>query len=442
MADHDTRSAGNAARCFSAETRTTLDRIVAGAELNAVRRLLADRALSRAELLDRSEDQGELGLLGGMAFLAKDLFDVAGLPTTAGARIKADDAPASRDATLIEQLERAGAILVGTTNMDAFAYGFSTENAWTGRTLNPHDVARMAGGSSGGSAAAVAAGLVPLALGSDTNGSIRVPASLCGIYGLKPTHGRLSVSGMFPFADSFDDPGPFAANLTGIMSFWSVVTGEAVNDLERPLSAARLVGWFADRLDPEVEAAITGLCASIGAVQRDWDAAEAARSGAFLMTAAEGGALHHDALAKNADGFDPAIRDRLLAGTFIPARDYIDARALMTIMRDDLDALFGGHDILITPATPATAPVFDRPVVRHAGSEHPARSHLGIFTQPITFLGLPAMSVPLRRPGLLPLGAQIIARPGRETDLFAFASQLERAGLTGVSPPPSNRTTQ
>ena len=431
------RTACDPARCFVREIRTTAERITAASGLNAVTRLLADRAISRAELLDGCQEQGAPGPLAGKPFLAKDLFDVAGLATTAGARVKAGDAPAPRDAALIAHLEQAGAILVGTTNMDAFAYGFSTENAWTGRTLNPHNPAHMAGGSSGGSAAAVAARLVPLALGSDTNGSIRVPASLCGIYGLKPTHGRLNARGMFPFADSFDDPGPFASNLADITSFWSVATGEPLDERERSLSAARLVGWFADRLDPEVETAIAELCASIDAGERDWEDAEAARSGAFLMTAAEGGALHHDALAQDAEAIDPAVRDRLLAGTLIPARDYIDARRLMKLMRDDLDRLFGGHDILITPATPATAPAFDRPVIRHAGAEHPARSHLGIFTQPFTFLGLPAMSVPLRRPGRLPLGAQLVARPGREAELFAFAAQLERAGLTGVSLPPS-----
>ena len=144
------------ARCFVREIRTRLDRITAVSGLNAVTRLLADRAMSRAELLDGCQEQGALGPLAGKPFLAKDLFDVAGLATTAGARVKAGDAPAPRDAALITHLEQAGAILVGTTNMDAFAYGFSTENAWTGRTLNPHDLAHMAGGSSGGSAAAVA----------------------------------------------------------------------------------------------------------------------------------------------------------------------------------------------------------------------------------------------------------------------------------------------
>lgn len=439
MAEQESsRTACDPARCFVREMRTTLDLITTASELNAVTRLLADRAMAHAERMDGYQEQGALGPLAGKPFLAKDLFDVSGLATTAGARVKAGDAPAPRDAALIAHLEQAGAILVGTTNMDAFAYGFSTENAWTGRTLNPHNLAHMAGGSSGGSAAAVAAGLVPLALGSDTNGSIRVPASLCGIYGLKPTHGRLNARGMFPFADSFDDPGPFASSLADIKSFWSVATGEPLDERERSLSAARLVGWFADRLDPEVETAIAELCAAIDARERDWEDAEAARSGAFLMTAAEGGALHHDTLAQEAEAIDPAVRDRLLAGTLVPARDYIDARRLMTLMRDDLDRLFGGHDILITPATPATAPTFDRPVIRHAGAEHPARSHLGIFTQPFTFLGLPAMSVPLRRPGRLPLGAQLVARPRREADLFAFAAQLERAGLTGVSLPLSS----
>lgn len=420
---------------IAARTEATLDQIAAAnPQLNALTRLLTDRAMATAKRLVPAHDRP--GSLVGMPFVVKDLFDVVGLPTTAGAEVRAAALPAARDAVLIERLEAAGAILVGTTNMDAFAYGFATDNAWTGLTRNPHDLRRLAGGSSGGAAAAVAAGLVPLALGSDTNGSVRVPASLCGVYGLKPTHGHLPSGGMFPFVASFDDPGPFAASLTHLRTFWTLATGQRVELERRPLRAARLGGWFAEGLSPDIEAAITNLCEAIGNIAVvEWDEAEAAQSGAFLMTAAEGGALHHTALTRDARRYDPAIRDRLLAGALLPARDYIDARTLMDRMRGDLDAIFGAHDILITPATPSTAPRAEHPVVAVRGTDYLARSHLGLFTQPITFLGVPALSVPLWRPGLLPLGAQLVARPGRETDLFAFAERLEEAGLIGVSPP-------
>lgn len=156
----------------------------------------------------------------------KDLFDVAGLPTTAGSAVRAAAPPASADAEAIRRLRAAGAVLTCTLKMDEFAYGFATVNATHGTTRNPHDPARLAGGSSGGSAAVVAAGLVPFALGSDTNGSIRVPASLCGLYGVKPAHGSLPAAGTYPFAESFDDIGPFAASLDDLTLVWSVLRGE------------------------------------------------------------------------------------------------------------------------------------------------------------------------------------------------------------------------
>ena len=214
-----------------------------------------------------------------------------------------------------------------------------------------------------------------------------------------------------------------------------LVAGVDAEAVTRPLNAARLIGWFADCLPVEIETAIDDLCAAIAAPSIEWREAEAARSGAFLITAAEGGALHKETLAAKADGYDPGVRDRLLAGTFVPEADVADARKLMAHMRADLDRIFAGNDILITPATPATAPLIDAPTITLGDMIYPARSHLGLFTQPITFLGVPALSVPLKRPGRLPLGAQLIARPGREADLFAFAAMLEAKGFTGVTPP-------
>src|SRR5262245_52396138 len=168
--------------------------------LNAFTAITADRARARAQALDDKRKQGRpLGSLAGVPFAAKNLFDIAGLPTLAGSKLNRDLPPAKRDATLITRLEAAGAVLVGALNMGEYAYDFTGENIHDGPSRNPHDPARMTGGSSGGSGAAVAGRLVPLALGSDTNGSIRVPASLCGVFGLKPTYGRLSRARTFPF---------------------------------------------------------------------------------------------------------------------------------------------------------------------------------------------------------------------------------------------------
>lgn len=176
--------------------------------LNAYTAVTAERALAEADALDAARRRGETtGSLAGVPYGVKNLFDVAGLTTLAGARILADNPPATRDAELVARTARAGGLLTGTLNMDALAYGFTTENSHYGATRNPHDPARTTGGSSGGSAA----GLVPLALASDTNGSIRVPASFCGIFGLKPTYGRLPRTGSFPFVDSLDHLGPLAS---------------------------------------------------------------------------------------------------------------------------------------------------------------------------------------------------------------------------------------
>src|SRR5580704_10577455 len=179
--------------------------------LNAFTAVVAERARARARAIDAARARGEpLGPLAGVPFAAKNLFDVAGLATLAGSKINRERAPATRDATALRRLEAAGAVLVGALNMGEYAYDFTGENVHYGDCRNPHDRSRMAGGSSSGSAAAVAGGLVPLSLGSDTNGSIRVPSSFCGIFGLKPTYGRLSRAGTFPFVASLDHVGPLA----------------------------------------------------------------------------------------------------------------------------------------------------------------------------------------------------------------------------------------
>ncbi len=179
--------------------------------INAFTAVTAERALAEAAAVDAALGAGrDPGALAGVPFAVKNLYDVAGLATIAGSRIDRDRPPAARDAALVRRLSAAGAILVGALNMDEYAFGFSTENTHHGPTRNPHDPSRIAGGSSGGAGAAVAASLVPLALGSDTNGSIRVPAALCGIFGLRPTFGRLSRAGMRLFAASLDVGGPFA----------------------------------------------------------------------------------------------------------------------------------------------------------------------------------------------------------------------------------------
>ncbi|MGA7486627.1 MAG: amidase family protein, partial [Xanthobacteraceae bacterium] len=199
--------------------------------LNAFTAVLAERAREKAASIDAERAQGRaLGTLAGVPFAVKNLFDIAGLPTLAGSKINRDRAPAARDATLIARLEAQDAVLIGALNMGEYAYDFTGENVHDGPSRNPHDTTRMTGGSSGGSGGAVGGGLVPLALGSDTNGSIRVPSSLCGTFGLKPTYGRLSRAHTFPFVASLDHVGPLARSARDLALAYDAMQGHDRDD--------------------------------------------------------------------------------------------------------------------------------------------------------------------------------------------------------------------
>ena len=404
-----------------------LRRIKASGDLLAVTRCLAERALREAAAVDATVARGQdPGPLAGVPYGVKDLFDVAGLPTTEGAaRLEFAD-PAQHDAVAIARLQAAGAVLVATLNMDEFAYGFVTDNARWGITRNPHDRACFAGGSSGGSAAAVAGGLVSFALGSDTNGSIRVPASLCGVFGIKPSHGSLPMAGVYPFVHSLDDIGALTRTAADLALVDAVVRGgaEAASDTGGG-HAALLGGWFARNLTPEMRDALAAL-APLPTVEVSGVAQ--ARSAAFLITAHEGGTLHAPALRQAALSYDPATRDRLIAGAALPAAIHAEALAVRDRFAAQFQALFDRFDILIAPVVMGPAPRIDRPTVVIGGEDKPARANLGLFTQPISFLGLPVVTVPLVVPGM-PLGIQLIGAKGRDHNLIAFAAELERKGL-------------
>ena len=400
----------------------------------AVTRVLSDEARAQARAVDAKVAAGiDPGPLAGVPFGVKDLFDVAGLPTTAGAAMLADAPPARTDAEAVRRLKVAGAVLIVTLNMDEFAYGFATVNAAYGTTRNPHDTARLAGGSSGGSAAAVAAGMLPLTLGSDTNGSIRVPAALCGVYGLRPTQDALPMEGVYPFVDSFDTIGPFAASLADLKLAWQVLGGkDSGEDAGR---VAMLGGWFAQDLSPDMAAGMQALAQHLGTPTVELPDVARARSAAFLMTAAEGGARHLAELRRRPLAFDPATRDRLIAGAMLPAPAYLAAQRFRDRFRTAAARLFDRYDVLLAPVSNEAAPTIADPTLTIGGRKVPARAHLGMLCQPISFIGPPVIAAPLLRPGKLPLGVQLIGRPGSEAALFRFAERLETAGLTGVTLP-------
>lgn len=404
--------------------------------IGSVTRVLETRARHEAAAVDALVAAGtDPGPLAGVPYGVKDLFDVAGLPTTAGAAMRADAPAAATDAEAVARMRSAGAVLVATLNMDEYAYGFATINAAFGTTRNPHDRDRLAGGSSGGSAAAVAAGMLPLTLGSDTNGSIRVPAALCGLYGLKPTHGALPMAGVYPFVESFDDIGPFAGSIAELELAWRVLGGCA-DAAPATLRVARLGGWFARNCSDEVAAALDGVSGHLGGLPTvALPDVDLARSAAYVMTAGEGGARHLPELRRRPLAFDPGTRDRLIAGAIMPASFYVAAQAFRARFRAAATTLFAHHDVLIAPCVGDIAPPIADPLVTVDGARVPARAHLGLFTQPLSFIGLPVIAVPLRRHGAMPLGLQLVAAPGGEAALFALARTLEADGVIGASVP-------
>src|SRR5258705_1539558 len=305
--------------------------------LNAFTDVTADRARAKARAVDAAVAAGKnAGPLAGVPFAVKNLFDVQGLSTRAGSKINRDLEPAKRDATLIERMEAAGAVLVGALNMGEYAYDFTGENVHDGPSRNPHDVTRMTGGSSGGSGGAVGGGLVPLALGSDTNGSIRVPSSFCGIFGLKPTYGRLSRARSFPFVFSLDHLGPFARNVGDLALAYDAMQGPDPDDaacttrptepvtplLAQDIGALRIAvagGYFQNNVFPEASEVGARVAQAPGATRTiEIPEAGSARAAAYLITTAEGASLHLDRLRKRPNDFDPAVRDPVLAGAEVP----------------------------------------------------------------------------------------------------------------------------
>ncbi len=424
--------------------------------INAFTAVTETRALSAALAIDNiAKSGGDLGPLAGVPFAVKNLFDVRGMTTIAGSRIDAARSPAARDATLVARLEAAGAILVGALNMDEYAFGFSTQNAHYGATRNPHYPARIAGGSSGGSAAAVAAGLVPMSLGSDTNGSIRVPAALCGVFGLKPTYGRLSRSGTRLFAASFDHVGPFARSVADIAAVYDVLQGadptdpvctarpiEAVaSQLEQGLTGLRLAvadGYFTTAGHPEVFAATERAASSLGVTQRvSLPEPALARAAAMIITASEGADVHLADLKTQPAAFDPMTRPMFLSGTLVPATWYARAQRFRDWYCNELGALFQDVDVILAPATPYAAFPIGQRVIEVDGRELPAAGHLGVFTQPLSFAGLPVLAAPIAAAGSLPLGLQIFAAPWREDLVLRVAAAAEAVGVLAVPPLPS-----
>ncbi len=419
-----------------------LDRIGReGERYNCFTQVLAAQARADAARIDAAiKAGGNPGTLAGVPFAVKNLFDVAGQVTLAGSKINRDNPPAKEDAAVVRALRGAGAVLLGMLNMDEYAYGFTTENTHYGPARNPYDLARSAGGSSGGSSAAVAAGLVPFSLGTDTGGSIRVPASLCGLFGLKPTFGRVARDGTALFSPSVDHVGPLARSVRDLAMVFDLLQPDPVtpvlNDGLRGLRVALAGGYFQEYAEPEAVAAARRVAEALGA-RGELVVPHAAegRAAATIVTAVEGSGLHLANLRKRPQDFDPMTRDRFLAAALLPGSVYSRAQSARRAYQHEVNALFAQVDILVTPTTPIAAPLIGQEQVGFGGAAFPARAHLGRYTIPFSIIGLPALSVPVRGAGALPRGAQLIAAPFKEAVLLRAAAHLEAQGVAGFTPP-------
>ena len=470
----------NAGATTSVEVvRGYLDRADRLGRLNVFVHLEPEAAVAQARVIDGKRRAGErLGPLAGVPVAIKDVLCVEGEPTTCGSRMLKNFRP-PYDATVIARLKAAGAILFGKTNMDEFAMGSSTETSAYGPTLNPWDESRIPGGSSGGSAAAVAASLAPLALGSDTGGSIRQPATLCGITGLKPSYGRVSRYGLIAFASSLDQVGPFGHDLADIALLLGVIAGRDPMDstsvdapvpdyaatLDTPPNTLRIGlvrEYFGEGLDPEIEAAIreaVRVYETAGATTKEVSLPHAKYGipAYYIVAPAEcssnlarydGTIYGHRAedfsprypgeedlppmirmmMASRAEGFGAEVKRRIMLGTFALSAGYADqyynqALKVRRLIRDDFDAAFKEVDVLLIPTSPTAAFKIGERI------EDPLAMYLSdIYTITTNLAGIPGLSVPcgLTRSGL-PIGMQLLAPAFAEENLLRTARVFERA---------------
>lgn len=435
-----------------------------GPALHAFQLVLADRARARAAALDKTTSPP--GPLHGVPIAIKDNIVMRGSVATAGSKIL-EHFVSPYDATVIEKLEAAGAVIVGKTNCDEFAMGSSTENSAYGPSKNPVDPSRTPGGSSGGSAVAVAAGMTPLALGSDTGGSIRQPAAMTGVVGLKPTYGRVSRYGLIAFASSLDQIGPFATTVRDAALALEVISGrdgrdQTSADLAVPSLVGALTGSVAglrigvpasllgDGVDADVSRAFseaTTLLASRGATIVDIDLPNSRHAIAvyYLVATAEassnlarfdgvryglrvpGSTLAAMYDATRASGFGAEVKRRIMLGTYALSAGYYDAyylkaQQVRTLIRRDFDDAFRQVDTVLMPTSPVPAFKFGE------RADDPLQMYLAdVFTVSANLAGIPGISVPCgRTPAGLPIGMQFLGKPWDEATILRCADAYER----------------
>ncbi len=423
--------------------------------LNAFTLIDRDGALARARGIDKLIASGEdPGPLAGVPVGLKDIIDQAGLPNTRGGSFRVN--PSKSSATVVRRLGRAGAVIIGRTNLHEFAFGFTSENHWFGPVRNPWDLTTSPGGSSGGSGAAVAAGVLPLAIGTDTGGSVRVPAALCGVYGLKVTHGRIPLSGVYPLAPSLDTVGPLAVSIADLTTAYLVMAGddppdpwsqpEPIDAIGAALDPRRLrfgvvKQWRLPRHTSHVSAGIDRFLAAaehLGVDIVDVDEPVLVEdAGAARAYGPEVIAIHGEQLAANPDAYAPETRERLADAAQATAADLIAAIRWRSSARAVLSRLTAsGIDVLIAPTVGGMQKVIGEPTMDLDGEQVHHRTLLAAFTAPINQIGAPSIAAPISGTGTPPVSVQLVGPMWGESKLLAIAATLESRGvLSPICPP-------
>jgi aspartyl-tRNA(Asn)/glutamyl-tRNA(Gln) amidotransferase subunit A len=410
-----------------------LETIANGKDLRAFITVDRERARREAKRAEARLVRGEPGALLGVPIAVKDLFASRGLRTTAGSRILRDWVP-SADAAAVQRLREAGAIVIGKTNLHEFAYGVTNANPWWGVAKNPHDPTRSPGGSSGGSAIAVVTGMSAAALGSDTGGSIRIPAALCGCVGLKPTYGAVPLDRTVPLGWSLDHAGPMARTVEDAGLLFDLIAG----DRGRRGSGARVRGLRVGVVRGSItEPVMPGIARQVGAAavalrkaglrvrdvripEIDWTIATQ-----LVTLRSEASAFHFRWLRRRPRAYGTDVRVRLQLGSLVSGVDYVVAQRARARIRAAMQRVFDDMDVLLLATTPITAPVIGERTVRWRDSIEPVDGALVRLTAPFNLTGLPALSVPFGEADGLPIGLQVIGRWHDEARVLAVGRLLE-----------------
>ena len=419
-------------------------RLEAAASLRAYITPPDERARREAQRAQRRLSRGDSGALLGVPIAVKDLFQTRALRTTAGSRILRDWVP-TRDADAVARLRAAGAIIFGKTNLHEFAYGVTTANPWWGIARNPHDPGRSPGGSSGGSAIAVVAGLCAGALGSDTGGSIRIPASLCGCVGLKPTLGAITLGGTFPLGWSLDHAGPLTRTVDDAGMLLDVLSGgdagrRSRRARTRGLRVGVLRGPIVHNVQPAVSRQVDAAAAAlrrrglrireVQIPEMEWTVATQ-----LVTLRAEASAVHARWIRSRPRDYGPDVRTRLQLGALVGGPDYVLAQRMRARIRAAMERVFADVDLLLLPTTPITAPVVGERTVRWRSREEPVDGALVRLTAPFNLTGLPALSVPFGAAAGLPIGVQVVGPWNAEARVLAVGRLIEE--LAAEQPGPS-----